>query len=92
MTPVLQTRTSWGRAPILRAARDVISWASMYPCCPTEVLAMPALTMMARERLWARFSRLTVTVEDLMVLVVKTPAAMQGRSETMRPRSSLSSE
>ena len=91
ITPVLQTRTSPAVVPNLDATNSVISWASLYPCSPTHVLAIPALTTRPLIRPSAKCSWLTVTVGDFMVLVVNTPAALHGASEDISPRSSLSS-
>ena len=56
-----------------------------------QVLAMPALTTNPRDTPRATRCLLTVTVGEIMVLVVNTPATEHSESERIMPRSSLSS-
>ena len=91
MTPVLHTSTSSAVSPSLPAASRVISSASLYPCAPTQVLAMPAFTMRARPRPVATRSRSRSTVAERMAEVVNTPPMAHGVSDARIARSSLSS-
>jgi hypothetical protein len=81
MTPVLATRTSSGDMSSFVAARFAISRASASPCPPVQALAQPEFTTTACARPFAIRLWDKTTAADLIWLVVKTPAAVQGTSE-----------
>ena len=70
-----------------RAACSAIERASAYPCFPVHAFAFPALTTIARALLRRIWRRVSCTGAAWTRFVVKTPAAVAGRSETIIPRS-----
>ena len=87
MTPVEQTRTFSELVLICFATSAVIACASFSPCSPVDAFALPELMTTARmESLGTRF-RETCTGAPQTWLSVKTPAAVQGVSETKSARS-----
>ena len=89
MTPVEATRTSSGTAPICSATSSVIVLASLIPRSPVAAFELPELITTARAVDRGSRSRETLTGAPHTRLVVKTPAAAHGRSETNSARSSL---
>ncbi len=90
ITPVEQTSTSSRRQPSVRATASAVAREAFIPSGPVEQLALPALTITARARppVQHRCSRESNTGAALTKLVVKTPAAAQRTSATIRARSS----
>ncbi len=71
---------------------EAICWASSRPPVPVTALAQPELTMMLRKPAPLRFSRTereTWTGAAWNLLVVKTAAPLQGRSEAINAISAL---
>ena len=71
---------------------EAISWASSSPPEPVTALAQPELIMMLRRPAPLRFSRTkreTCTGAAWNLLVVKTAAPLQGRSEAISAMSGL---
>jgi hypothetical protein len=90
MTPVLATRTSSGDMLSLAAVSSAISRASASPCPPIQALAQPEFTTIACARFLAIWLWDKMTGADLIWLVVKTPAALQGTLEQRMAKSSSS--
>ena len=89
ITPVDATSTCEDGTPSAAPASATIVQALSRPAVPVQALAEPELVTIARARppwIWAR---LTVTGAATTRLVVNTPAAVAGRSETSRVRSDL---
>ena len=87
MMPVEFTSTFSFVIDIARAVCSAIARASAYPCLPVHAFAFPALATIARtvpRRMWRRVS---CTGAAWTRLVVNTPAAAAGRSDTSMPRS-----
>jgi hypothetical protein len=91
MIPVLAIRTSSGDMPSLAAARFAITRASASPCLAMQALAQPEFTTITCARPFVICFWDKTTGADLIWLVVKTPAALQGTSEQRIAKSSLSS-
>ncbi len=90
ITPVDITNTPAAGSSIASAASRAISRASACPCAPVMAFAQPLLITRARMLSGCRrsSSRSKVTAGDWILLVVKTAAAVQGRSLTTIARSS----
>ena len=89
MTPVEHTSTSWGLQLSADATSAVMASAFRMPGSPVAALELPELTMTARAESEGTRWRDTMTGAPQTLLVVKTPAAAAGRSETKSARSGL---
>src|SRR5271157_752338 len=90
MTPVEQTRTSWGWQTRRRAVSSTVFNEAARPAGPVAQLALPALTMTARMRPpdARKFSFETTTGGATTRFCVKTAAAEAGTSLESSARSS----
>ena len=88
ITPVEDTSTSSGVQPMAFAAAAHIFSAFSSPW-GAQALALPLLAMMARTLPRARWDLVTWMGAALTTFLVNIAAAVQGASETMRPRSFL---
>src|SRR3954467_6218870 len=90
ITPVEATSTSGTLQPTVDAVRAAIASACRMPSAPVHAFAHPLLTTIARA--WPddaeRFRRETETGAACARLIVKTPAADAGESDTINARSS----
>jgi hypothetical protein len=90
ITPVLATAISCGEHPTAAAAAVAIAAAFRSPSSPVHAFAMPELATIARSVPDSRCFRVRTHGAAMTWFVVKTPAAVHGRSDTMSPTSSRS--